>query len=197
MANKVFISFRFSDGNEIKEALVNKFEELDYTINKSENVNRSEMSDETIQKYLYDKLKDTSLTVVLITPQAVEHNLDYWGNIDDWMYDEIRYSLEDRMGNRTNAMIMVYTEDAKDLVIADQNTDVTIVSEFFNLARKNMMNVKSDKKLEPRHGLYNSLEDCYVSLVSYDLFLEDPKKYIDNAISKRDRKNDFNLVKRL
>lgn len=48
MANKVFISFRFSDGNEIKEALVNKFEELDYTINKSENVNRSEMSDETI-----------------------------------------------------------------------------------------------------------------------------------------------------
>ena len=197
MANKVFISFRFSDGNEIKEALVNKFEKLDYIINKSENENRSEMSDETIQKYLYDKLKDTSLTVVLITPQAVEHNLDYLGNIDDWMYDEIRYSLEDRMGNRTNAMIMVYTEDAKDLVIADQNTDVTVVSNFFNLARKNMMNVKSDKKLEPRHGLYNSLEDSYVSLVSYDLFLEDPKKYTDNAISKRDRKDDFNLVKSL
>ena len=197
MANKVFISFRFSDGNEIKEALVTKFEELDYTINKSENENRSGMSDETIQKYLYEKLKDTSITVVLITPQAVNHTHNYEGTLDDWMYDEIRYSLEDRTGNRTNVLIIVYTKDAKSLVIDSETDDLIVVSDFDNLVRKNMMNVKSDKKVCPDEGRYDLLLDSYASLISYDLFLSNPQKHIDNAIEKRNRKDDFNLVKRM
>lgn len=65
-------------------------------INCSENEDRSGMSEETIQKYLYSKLKTTSVTIIIITPQAINHKKDMWGRYDDWMYDEIRYSLEDR-----------------------------------------------------------------------------------------------------
>ncbi|MCT0042170.1 molecular chaperone Tir [Weissella confusa] len=197
MASKVFISFRYADGAELKEALVNKFEELDYTINKSENENRSGMSEETIQNYLYEKLRDTSLTVVLITPQAVHHSRDYQRRVNDWMYDEIKYSLEDRVGNRTNAMIMVYTEDAKSLVIAKEENGVTTISDFDNLARENMFNVKASKKVNPAPTLYDSLEDHYISLISYEKFLANPKKYIDNALAKRNRVSDFDLKKRL
>ena len=197
MANKVFISFRYSDGNDIKQDLVNKFDELKYTINKSEDVDRSSMNDNTIQKYLYEKLCDTSLTVVLITPEAVEHKRNIFGRLDDWMYDEIRYSLEDRSGNRTNAMIMVYTQEAKSSVIARETEEVTTINDFNNLARKNMFNVKPDKKVNQSPAIYNSLEDNYVSLVSLNHFLDCPQKYIDNAISKRERLDDFKLVKKI
>lgn len=36
--SKVFISFRMSDGSDYKDRLSKKFEELDYVINKSEDV---------------------------------------------------------------------------------------------------------------------------------------------------------------
>ncbi|MEG3309754.1 hypothetical protein RFL04_11735 [Streptococcus suis] len=56
MATKVFISFRFSDGKEIKDELVDLFDESTEVINRSEDVDRSQMSEDTIQEYLYEKL---------------------------------------------------------------------------------------------------------------------------------------------
>lgn len=196
-ARKVFISFRFKDGNKLKNDLVEKFEELDYTINKSEDKDRSSMSQATIRKYLYEKLADTSLTIVLLTPMAVNHKRDGFGNLTDWMYDEIRYSLESRDGNGTNGLIMLYSSDAKSHVILKETDDVTTVDSFDNLARKNMMNVKEAYKVQEKTGLYDSLEDSYASLVSYEKFMKSPETYIENAISKRDRKEEFNLFKRM
>lgn len=116
MASNVFVSFRFSDGESYKKKLVKKFEELLYTINMSEDEDRSDMSEDTIQKYLYKKLKNCSLTIVILTPKAINYNTkrvyDYgrmsWFNVyDDWLYDELRYSLENRMGNCDKVYIMV------------------------------------------------------------------------------------------
>lgn len=57
MATNVFISFRFSDGKELKEELTELFDSSTEVYNRSEDKDRSEMSEETIQKYLYEKLK--------------------------------------------------------------------------------------------------------------------------------------------
>lgn len=73
MATKVFISFRFSDGKKIKDELVDLFDGSTEVINRSEDKDRSQMSEETIQDYLYDKLKDTSVTIVLLTPEAISY----------------------------------------------------------------------------------------------------------------------------
>ena len=117
MATKVFISFRFSDGKEIKDELVDLFDESTEVINRSEDADRSQMSEDTIQEYLYEKLKDTSVTIVLLTPEAVSYRKNWIGNYDDWLYDELRYSLEDRKNNRTNGVVAVYTDDAKDMIL--------------------------------------------------------------------------------
>ena len=93
MARKVFISFRFSDGAKYKEELSDLFDNETAIINCSENEDRSEFSEETIKTYLYSKLKTTSVTIIIITPEAVSHKKDWLGQYDDWMYDEIRYSL--------------------------------------------------------------------------------------------------------
>lgn len=95
MTTKVFISFCFGDGKEFKDDLVDLFDGSTEVINRSEDIG-SEMNEETIKNYLYDKLKDTSVTIVLITPNEVSYNKDWLGNNDVWLFEELRYSLEDR-----------------------------------------------------------------------------------------------------
>lgn len=206
MATKVFISFRFSDGKEIKDELVDLFDESTEVINRSEDVDRSQMSEDTIQEYLYEKLKDTSVTIVLLTPEAVSYRKNWIGNYDDWLYDELRYSLEDRKNNRTNGVVAVYTDDAKDMILESsshycshcQETKSCRTLKFFdNLARKNMLNIKQSYKKNLCNDLYDDSHDSYISLVSLEGFKQDYTKYIDNAKDKRDRLHEFNIYKRM
>lgn len=202
MATKVFISFRFSDGKEIKDELVDLFDESTEVINRSEDVDRSQMSEDTIQEYLYEKLKDTSVTIVLLTPEAVSYRKNWIGNYDDWLYDELRYSLEDRKNNRTNGIVAVYTDDAKNMILESsshycshcQETKSCRTLKFFdNLARKNMLNIKQSYKKNLCNDLYDDSHDSYISLVSLEEFKQDHTKYIDNAKDKRDRLHEFNI----
>lgn len=206
MATKVFISFRFSDGKEIKDELVDLFDESTEVINRSEDVDRSQMSEDTIQEYLYEKLKDTSVTIVLLTPEAVSYRKNWIGNYDDWLYDELRCSLEDRKNNRTNGVVAVYTDDAKDMILESsshycshcQETKSCRTLKFFdNLARENMLNIKQSYKKNLCNDLYDDSHDSYISLVSLEEFKQDHTKYIDNAKDKRDRLHEFNIYKRM
>lgn len=206
MATKVFISFRFSDGKMIKDELVDLFDESTEVINRSEDVDRSQMSEGTIQEYLYEKLKDTSVTIVLLTPEAVSYRKNWVGNYDDWLYDELRYSLEDRKNNRTNGVVAIYTDDAKDKLISESTHSCSQCQEtqscrslknFDNLVRKNMVNIKNNYKKNPCDNLYDDEHDSYISLVSWEEFKQDYTNYIDNAKEKRDRLHEFNIYKRM
>ena len=66
MARRIFISFRFSDGEAYKNQLTDLFDASTEIINCSEDEDRSKMSEDTIQKYLYSKLRTTSVTIILI-----------------------------------------------------------------------------------------------------------------------------------
>ncbi|BCP58053.1 molecular chaperone Tir [Streptococcus parasuis] len=206
MATKVFISFRFSDGKTIKDELVDLFDESTEVINWSEDTDRSQMSDDTIQEYLYERLKDTSVTIVLLTPEAVSYRKNEDENYEDWLYDELRYSLEDRKNNKTNGVVAVYTDDAKDKLISESTHSCSQCQEtqscrslknFDNLVRKNMVNIKNSYKKNPCDNLYDAEHDSYISLVSLEEFKQDYTKYIDNAKEKRDRLNEFEISKRM
>lgn len=194
MAKKVFISFRFSDGADIKERIVSKLTSLNIIINKSESVNRSSMTEDTIKRYLYEKLADSSITIVLLTPKAINYEKNIISKLDDWLYDELRYSLEDRVNNITNGVIAVYTKEAKASLIVE-NGDSVSINDFNNLVRKNMFNIKSQYKHNPNINLYDRDYDHYISLVSLEDFMSDPQKYIDIATKKRKEVYKYNLVK--
>lgn len=206
MAVKVFISFRFSDGFELKEDLIELFGTSKEVINRSENEDRSNLSEDTIQSYLYDKLRDTSVTIVLLTPNAISYNKNENNEYDDWLYDELRFSLEDRENNRTNGIIAVYTDESEPLVIkksthtcsvCGKNKQSTELLNIDNLIRKNMLNIKKEYKFNKCIGLYDGTKDSYISLVHIDEFKNNWEKYIESAIEKRNRKNEFNLIKRM
>lgn len=207
MARNVFVSFRFSDGEDYKRDLCELFSEEDDIIDCSEDEDRSSLTEQQIKDYLYRKLRRTSVTIVILSPNAIKYHRDpVSGRIDDWLYDELRYSLEDREENRTNGVIAVYTEDAESMLfvktthkcnVCNKEQEVNSLYDADNLVRKNMMNVKYRYKKNPCPGLFDGLEDSYVSLVKYSDFIKDIGKYIDNAVSKRERKEEFDLVIRL
>lgn len=197
MAKNVFISFRYSDGKQYKDYLSRIFDKHEDTIDCSEDVDRSHMSDFTIKQYLYGKLRRSSVTIILLTPSAINHRKDWRGNYDDWMYDEIRYSLEEREGNRTNGLVAVYTPEATNLLVNVQPSGTVSVNNVDNLFRKNMMNVKQQYKKNPNPGLFDRDYDSYCSLLVWDEFIKNIGKYIDIASQKRDFIYKYDITKRL
>lgn len=206
MSHKVFISFRFSDGEKYKNELSDIFDDSTEIINCSENEDRSKLSDETIKNYLYSKLKTTSVTIIILTPEAINHKKKYGNIYDDWMYDEIRYSLEDRENNRCNGLVAVYTQEAANLLITktihkcevcNKESTINTIANVDNLFRKNMMNIKSNYKTNPCEDVYDSALDSYCSLVSWEDFKNNYIKYIDLAAEKRKNTFKYELKKRL
>ena len=197
MARNVFISFRFKDGNGYKEELADMLDRDDDTVDYSEDEDRSDMSDETIKEYLYKKLRRSSVTIIILTPEAINHKKDIFGNYDDWMYDEIRNSLEDRENNRTNGLIAVYTPEAADNLVSKSADGTVTVKDVDNLFRKNMMNVKDAYKKNPNPGIYNRDYDSYCSLITWNEFTGNIDKFIDIAAEKKENRDHYNIVKRL
>ncbi|MDD3003007.1 MAG: molecular chaperone Tir [Candidatus Shapirobacteria bacterium] len=206
MATNVFISFRFSDGNNYKKELDDLFDDTVAINNYSENEDRSNQTEKTIKEYLYGKLKETSVTICILTPNAINYDRNGNNQIDDWLYDELRYSLEDRENNRTNGVVALYTKEAESYLMGifnccrcSKNCPLTAIKNFENLVRKNMMNIKDSYKLHQCTNVYDELKDSYISLVSFDEFIKNYnyKKYIDNAVKKRENSNQFNLVKEM
>ena len=196
MAKNVFISFRFEDGIGYKNMLAGMFDRFYDTVDFSEDDDRSRLSDDTIRRYLYTKLRRSSVTIVLLTPHAINHRKNMFGQYDDWMYDEIRYSLEDREGNQSNGLVAVYTPDAAGMLVSEGTASTTVYN-VDNLFRKNMMNVKQIYKLNPNPGVYDGDYDSYCSLVSWNKFTSNIGKYINLAVEKRNMIGHYDIVKRM
>ena len=205
MATNIFISFRYSDGNRYKKELEELFKNSDKVIDYSEDVDRKNLSDITIQNYLYDKLKRCGVIIVILTPKAINYNYAN-GKYDDWLYDELRYGLEDRDGNRTKGVIAIYTQDAKPMIIEDtyhkcdkcnELKKSIKVKEIDNLVYKNQFNILSKYKKNKCDDLYDTLFDCYIPLISYEDFKDNFDYYIDVAVKNKNRSNEFDVKKRM
>ena len=155
------------------------------------------MSEATIQNYLYGKLRRSSVTIILLTPLAIDYKKNWRGEYDDWMYDEIRYSLENRENNRTNGLVAVYTPEVERMLISRNEFGNVLVKDVDNLFRKNMMNVNEEYKTNPNHGVFDRDYDSYCSLISWHDFISNLGKYIDIASQKRESKDHYYIVKRL
>ena len=206
MGRNVFVSFRFSDGNEYKKIICEALEKNKNTVDFSEDKDRSGMQDSTIQEYLYRKLKEVSVVIILVTPNSLIYKTNWLGQYDDWCYDEVRYALENRFDNTTKGLVAVYVPEVENQLITKsihkcsvcgKESTVSLIKDYENLFRKNMMNIKPEYKTNKCDDIYDSLLDSYCSLVSLDDFLSNIDNYIENAVEKKENKHMFNLHKRL
>lgn len=225
MGYKVFVSYKYKDSN---VALLNGYykntvrDYVDYLqntkfsgddLNKAENDDQdlSVFKDETIRTKLKDKIWDSSVTLVLISPNMIEH---FKAEKDQWIPWEIAYSLrtQTRITTRSlpNAIIAVVLPDKlnsyeyfitswtyknkgdqKEKTVRTIHTDKT-----FQIIAKNMFNQKNpDIKVIYGKNVYFG-DSSYITTVKWKDFILDVDGYLDKSISLRNSIDDYHMCRK-
>lgn len=176
--------------------------EKNHHINKGEADNESlaNFKDSTIASKLRNKIFDSSVTIVMISPGMKEY-----GKLerDQWIPWEISYSLCEYGRNgrtsHTNAMLAVVLPDRNGSYsyCLDERPETTVIytDNLFEILRKNMFNQKIPS-IRQKNGIYiYSGESCYIPCVKWSDFKLNPNLYIERVIKIRDNIDDYNICK--
>lgn len=221
---KIFVSYKYKDSNVQQLAGISPGEDTDYMITPrhyvdtviemigEDHVYKGEKSDEdashladlTIQSKLRDKLFDSSITLVLLSPNMWDRALP---QKEQWIPNEIYYSLLNKSRgerkSKTNAVLLVALPDISgsyEHAVVHGNCGVRSwqTHNFFHVIRENMFNLKLPNT--------NSCDTCfnshhtggdhsYAHPVKWEDFISDHNSYIDHCLALRDRRDDFKIVK--
>lgn len=182
MAHKTFISYKYSESRELRDRIIKALGK-DATYYKGENVDSKDMTDykrETIRKNLADMMYDTSVTIVILSPDMRK---------SEWIGWEVSYSLKkikrkDRISQRNGVVAVIkkaygsyawfkYSEDGSTKYYMDKIQDIIAVNHF-----------NSKPPITTSSGSYDWLNGSYIAFIEEEDFLSNPKKYIDNAYEK-------------
>ena len=217
MARKIFVSYKHSDdsvenlnGETTARAYVDELIELfeDDEIYKGEgDEDLSEFKDETIETHLKDKIYDSSITLVLISPNMKDESEN---ESDQWIPWEVSYSLKEITRNdrtsHTNGMLAVVLPDEDSSYSYFLEDDTCSVchcrilhrNTLFQILRDNMFNIKEPTYSDcPKHlpqTVYKG-HSSYIYSVKWCDFIGDTDKYLDTAEEIRDNKDDYDITK--
>lgn len=216
MGNKIFISYKYKD-NDVEDLnekglfesvfnptivrdYVNELQDiLDHELHiykgEHDGDDLSDFADATIQTRLGEKIFDSSVTIVLISPKMREK---WTPETDQWIPWEISYSLREttRSGRRStaNAILALILPDrtgSYDYIIEDQceecNDYILRSGVAFSIIENNRCNSKFE----------NDDCDCgsYIETIIWDDFIENPEFWINQALLKRENIKNFNVRK--
>ncbi|WP_315557413.1 TIR domain-containing protein [Porphyromonas endodontalis] len=218
---KIFISYKYADNKVLN--LPNRFPTTvrDYVdliqdaigtnhINKGEQDGEdlSHFKEQTVESKLRDKIYDSSVTIVLISP-GMKEPLER--EEDQWIPWEIAYSLRESTRNgrtsHTNAMLAVVLPDflRSYQYFIEENTcrycncTTYKTNTLFRILSANMFNRKNPEYsdcpnhifgIKPQRG-YSS----YIHIVKWNEFIANPNHYIEVAKRIRDKADEYNISK--
>ncbi len=220
MGRKIFISYKYADYLVQNISYIGENTKVrDYVdviqerigkenINKGENdgEDMSSLADSTIQSKLGDKIYDSSITIVVISPGMREA---YKREDEQWIPWEISYSLREQSRNRrcskTNAMLAVILPDVYgryDYYMTTKtcpfcNTRITTyhTDKLFKMLSSNMFNIKSPTLSDCSHETGKSyLGECsYISSVKWCDFYGNEEYYLLKAERIKEHIDDYNI----
>ena len=224
---KIFISYKYGDTNVSPLPLIaglfapttarhyvdllQSLLDADDHVNKGENDNESlaEFKDATIGTKLKGKIYDSSVTIVLLSPNMKEI---YTAEDDQWIPWEISWSLReltrDGRTSGTNAILAVALPDiagSYNYAVVD-NTCPSChcrtwqTNLFFKMIRDNMFNRKHPNFSGcPAHGPANPPQlgnsHSFIYPVKWGDFLQNISLHIDITLAIKDDIDSYNLVK--
>lgn len=200
MARKTFLSYKYSEAQNLRDRIINTLGD-DATYYQGETAESPDLTDtgtENIKKNLADMMYDTSVTIVIVSP-----------NIKDskWIDWEIEYSLKeisrkDRT-SKTNGVVGVIKKHngGYDWLVTTSKKDdgcnarTIDNSKLYKIVNENRYNRKDGSYACDQCKIYDQLNGSYISLIDEGDFISDPGKYIENAYEKSEEAKDFNLSK--
>lgn len=164
----------------------------------------SHLADDTIDSRLKEKIFDSSITIVLMSPNMWDRTKT---QKEQWIPNEVYYSLRNKSRNgrisRTNGMLLVVLPDYLgnyDYAVIKKPCGVTQwqTDRYFHILNKNMFNRKEQNKNNCTNcfsGHHFGKDHSYIHPVKWVDFINDHNHYIEYALSLRAHIDSFELVK--
>lgn len=189
MAHKTFISYKYSEACRLRDDIINALGE-DASYYKGETSDSPDLTDkstEIIKKNLRDMMYDTSVTIVIISPNMKQSK---------WIDWEIEYCLKNntRKGrtSHTNGVVGVimkcdggYSWFKSTSTKNDGCTSSSYNEEkVYDIINSNRFNQNPKVYSCDTCKTVDALMGSYIAYVEEETFLANPTKYIDNAYDK-------------
>lgn len=201
MAHKTFISYKYSEAQQLRDDIIAALGD-DATYYRGETSDSPDLTDtstENIKQNLRDMMYDTSVTIVIISPNMKKSK---------WIDWEIKYCLNNNTRkNRTShtngvvGVIMKYNGGYDWFKTTTKHTDGCSSSSY---AKDLVYDIINDNRFNQSPKVYccnvcktvDALSGSYIAYVEEETFLANPSKYIDNAYDKSENDADgYNLTK--
>lgn len=189
MAHKTFISYKYSEARDLRDKIIRALgaDAKYYNGEDGFSDDLTGYKSETIKKRLADMMYDTSVTIVILSPNMKKSN---------WIEWEMEYCLKNntRKGRTSHkngvvAVIMKFNGDyswfINETINCHGNSCWTFNQEKIpNIISKNHFNSNPPKWHCPSCRTYDYPFGSYIEYVKEEEFLRNAKFYIDNAFEK-------------
>ncbi len=189
MAHKTFISYKYSEAKELRDKIIDKMgdEATYYKGETSESPDLTDKKTEYIREKLRDMMNDTSVTIIVLSPNMKESN---------WIEWEIQYCLREetrkgRTSHRNGLVGVIQKVDGGYSWLKKEGTDIHgtptcsyNMEKLFELIANNHFNSDPEQWHCEKCKTYDNLNGSYIAFIEEDDFLKNPSFYIDNAYDK-------------
>lgn len=224
MGRKIFVSYKYSDvkvknliygADSTVRDYVTKFEKIvdasdDIFKGESDDEDISMLDEDTIWGKLRDRIFDSTITVIFVSPGMRETNKS---DRDQWIPWEISYSLKessrknkngDAVTSKTNALLAVILPDQsgsykyyfENKECCESGCTKYYRNNLFDIMKDNMFNLKTPTKKVCKNGdnIWSG-EPSYIVSVRWDEFYSDYTKHINRALEIQGKADDYELRK--
>lgn len=189
MARKTFISYKYSEAQDLRDRIINAIgnDATYYQGETSESPDLTDYTTETIKEHLKDMIFGTSVTIVIISPNMKD---------SEWIDWEIEYSLREYSRNgkasKSNGIVGVVMKvgggyDWLRTTIKHEDGHISVSndeSKLHPIINNNRFNENPKVYHCEKCKTVDRLSGSYISIIEEDEFLDNPSKFIENAYEK-------------
>lgn len=189
MAHKTFISYKYSESVDLRDAIIQKMgdDAIYYNGENGYSEDKSDKSRGAIWEYLKDMIWPTTVTIVILSPHMTDST---------WISDEIAYSLRktsrDGIQSGRNGIVAViqkykggYDWLIKHGTNCHGNSTISYRNELlFPIISKNHFNSDPSKWHCDECKTYDWDKGSYISYIQEETFLKDVNGYVEKAFLK-------------